>query len=311
MRQFYDNDNKKFLIHVRRVFIVLGNWLLNHDYFFKIIGQINRYCHLIESIVLLYPAVPKYALHFGYKKYLVKAKWKPHLIGLIWQNRKMKFVFAISATEKDFVDPDNQKNLKRLVERLEKIRKLLKAYEKRFAGILPGILLSRGLIKYSPELAGEIEMIVEAEKQIRILEKYELNVPLLILGGKGFIGRELVKRFSKNGRDVYSIDKEDFPNKWPAYLQGKKAVLINVSRKEALLQYIPFLWPELIVINEVYPEPTEQELKKLKEIGIRCYHIVGVKGKAIPNFPYAYQGGIPCCAAHFVKEIKIIIKRLT
>ncbi len=315
---FRNSQNKKIkkwpFVHFRRIFVIFVNWFLNHDYIFKAVGQLNRYFKLIESVVVIYPATQEYALSYVYKSHLSKMKWNPHPAGFIWQNGKLKILFVISAIEKDFVEPSNQENLKRFAESTEKLRKFLWAPEKRFAGILPGILLSQHLIDYSPELATEVEIIIQTEKQIRNLEKYESDVPLIILGGKGFIGKRLIERFFKDGRKIHCIDRKESFNKWPSNLQGKKAILINVSRKEALSQYIPFLWPELIVINEVYPEPNPEELGRLKKIGIRCYHIVGVKGKALPRFPYSYAGGVPCCLSHFVSGmsgIEIIFRRLT
>ena len=85
-------------------------------------------------------------------------------------------------------------------------------------------------------------------------------------------------------------------------LWGRPTILLNVSRKGALARYIPHLWPEAVVLNEVYPEPDRSEVAAIQEKGARCYHISGVEARAWPPFPRAYQGGIPCCASFLPGE---------
>lgn len=89
---------------------------------------------------------------------------------------------------------------------------------------------------------------------------------------------------------------------------------INLSRKGALRDYAPWLWPEAVVLNEVYPEPGREELRLTGEVGSQCWHIVGVQGMAWPPFPRAYRGGIPCCASWLPTddckgELEVIIGR--
>jgi hypothetical protein len=72
---------------------------------------------------------------------------------------------------------------------------------------------------------------------------------------------------------------------------------LNLTKSGALLEYARELWPGVIVLNEVCPEPSSTELAELEARGAVCYHIVGVEGRAWPPFPRAYRGGIPCCAS--------------
>ncbi|MEH2076811.1 MAG: hypothetical protein V7K57_20825 [Nostoc sp.] len=65
------------------------------------------------------------------------------------------------------------------------------------------------------------------------------------------------------------------------------------------------------MVNEVYPEPTGEELNKLITQGNRAYHIVGINADAYPPFPKAYKGGIPCCAARLSDEMDVIIRKIT
>ena len=96
--------------------------------------------------------------------------------------------------------------------------------------------------------------------------------------------------------------------------QGRPAVVVNLTKSGALLEYARDLWPGVIVLNEVYPEPSSAEIAELEARGSSCYHIIGVEGKAWPPFPRAYRGGIPCCASlPFSPDdpIPILIARLS
>jgi hypothetical protein len=40
------------------------------------------------------------------------------------------------------------------------------------------------------------------------------------------------------------------------------------------------LWPSMVRINEVSPDPGKNEVEKMKAKGVVCYHIVGIRAKA-------------------------------
>ena len=113
--------------------------------------------------------------------------------------------------------------------------------------------------------------------------------------------------------DVYTVDivHDNNQNAWPNHLYGEKVVLVNISLKFVLDDYVSRLWPGLVVLNEVYPEPTPATVEKLASRGCSCYHVVGVSGRAVPYFPSAYQGGIPCCAAWLSEGIESLLLKLT
>jgi len=156
-----------------------------------------------------------------------------------------------------------------------------------------------------------VRVVVEAEKQVCNLELMQENPPLIILGGKGFIGRRLLSAL--HGRELYSIDlvdKTEGLENWPEHLRGQRVILLNVSRRAVLLNYLPRLWPEIVLLNEVYPEPDDGCLQKLLQLGVSAYHVVGVAGEAYPPFPRAYQGGIPACSARLTPEMRVLVKKL-
>jgi hypothetical protein len=70
------------------------------------------------------------------------------------------------------------------------------------------------------------------------------------------------------------------------------------------------MWPGIVYLNEVYPEPSREEIEELRDIGVSTWHVVGVKASAYPPFPKAYRGGIPCCAANPNGPLEAIVRRL-
>jgi len=300
---------KGVINHCRRIFVLFLNGLLRHNWFFWILGVLNRRFQFMESVFVVYPATEKYALAYVYKRHLDKMRWTPYIGGIIFQDGKMQIMFVISSTEKEFNDSDQRENLKEMVARVDKIRKLLAAPNKRFAGVLPGILLSRKLINSSVEIDVTVEAVILALEDVENQRGYR-NVPVIVLGGKGFIGRKLTERLNQSGVKTYCVDINGSLN-WPGHLRGEAAIVINVTRKAVLSKYLPYFWKELVLINEVYPEPGDQELSQLRKIGSDSFHVTGVKAKALPPFPRAYAGGIPCCGAHPSSTMEVLIRKLT
>ena len=97
---------------------------------------------------------------------------------------------------------------------------------------------------------------------------------------------------------------------WPSALYGSKAILINLTKKAALTNYAHLFWPELVVLNEVYPEPSIKDLEIISARGCQLFHIVGVSAISLPRFPKGYAGGIPCCAAWNSDDLEVIIRKM-
>ena len=70
------------------------------------------------------------------------------------------------------------------------------------------------------------------------------------------------------------------------------------------------LWKELVVINEVYPDPTKAEVQKITECGCVLYHVGGVRGFFFPPIPNGYSGCIPCCAAIMHEKVEAHVTKL-
>lgn len=299
-----------FKSHARRLFTELLNLFFNHDWIFWLIGLANKRLGVIGSIFLAYPATDDYSDAYTYRWRARTMEWNPRPIGFFWQNGKIGIKFAISANNGQFSDPANKDKLCHLVQRMEKLRKLFHAKHKTFAGILPGVLFMRRLVRETPEADVTVEAVKQVIGKVKLLEGLGNDTPVIVLGGRGFIGRKVVASLPKDivyGVDIAGGNGHDC---WPSHLQGKPVLLVNISLNSALGQYVHMMWPELVVINEVYPEPSDELAEQLKSIGCHCYHVVGVKAGALPSFPGGYQGGIPCCAAWQSEDMEALFKRI-
>lgn len=295
--------------HLRRIAVLILNLLFSHRFVLHFIGWLNRRGQFIASVFVAYPATEDYALAYVYPRHRPWMRWTPWLVGLLRQDGRWGLMFVISSTEADFSAADSLPNLRHLVARTEKLRQLLGATHMTFAGVLPSILFSRRVIRDAPEADTTVEAIIRSEDYVRAREGYDASVPLIILGGHGFIGRRLIRRLA--GRQIHSVDPASNCNgSWPHHLSGTRAILINVSRRAALHEYFAHIWSSLIVINEVYPEPSTAEIAALTAIGSPLYHVVGIAGKAYPAFPSIYAAAIPCCAARVTANMEAVVHRL-
>jgi len=288
--------------HIRRTAIEIINLLLGYNWVYWLIGLANKKLGWIESVFLVYPANDDYALAYVYARRLPKIEWKPWFIGIFWENGKYGVKFAISAHNGHFRDPANKERMRGVVDRMEELRKLFCAKRKTFAGTLPGILFAKRMLRETHEADVTVGVVVKAIEKVKLFDGLRDDIPIVILGGRGFIGRRVVASLPKE--NVYCVDiangngtSQSKTAEWPSHLKGQRVILVNIALNSALDGYLDRLWPGIVVVNEVYPEPSPETEKRLRSIGCVCYHIVGVRGGALPSFPHGYHGGIPCCAA--------------
>lgn len=297
--------------HCRRSPLEILNFLINHDWLFRLVGMANKRIGLIESVFLVYPASEKYALAYVYPHRLPKVRWNPWPCGLLWQNGRLTLMFCISATNDHYNDPANVEKIRHVSERMEALRQLFGANRKTFAGILPGVLYFKRIIKEAPEADLTAVAVSQAINLVKEKESLEFDAPVIVLGGKGFIGRRVVKMLDES--TTYSIDSADGQGKndWPAQLNGKRNIVVNITLNNAINDYIDVIRPGTVILNEVYPEPSTEIMEKFSAKDCQCYHVVGVDAMAFPPFPSAYRGAIPCCAAWPSAKMKVVVRKLT
>jgi hypothetical protein len=296
--------------HIRRTAIEVLNIFINHDWVFGLIGLLNRRLGIIESVFLVYPAAKEFGLWFAYPFRLRRNQWDPWPTGLLFQNGRLIAMFAISANNERCASQDNIGKLVQVAERMERLRQLLGAKRKTFAGILPGVLLCRRIIREAPEADLTAAAVLQAVEEVRAKESLAADAPIVVLGGKGFIGRRVMKGLDKS--TALSIDLTDGQSNkdWPKSLNDRRIIVLNIASKDSIAGYFDAICPGTVLVNEAYPGPGPDVLKKLSEKGCRCYHIVGVEAGAFPSFPFEYQDAIPCCAAWFSTEMKVVVRRL-
>ena len=293
--------------HGRRMAVEVANVVLNHEVVFRAIGAVNGRAGFIESVFLMYPATDKYAQAIAYPSRIRKHKWSPGPAGLMVMNGKVGIIFGVTASVEHFRDEAHHESLVDLANRMEHLRVLVGARQKTFAGVLPGVLASHGILTDPPE--GDITANVVAQA-VRDLRTQELRgAPVIVLGGRGFVGRRLVALLSPD-MQVHSLDATDGEDSWPDHLDGQPVLLVNVANRRALGQHLHRLWAGMAVLNEVYPEPDPDTLATLTLRGIPVHHVVGVAARAIPAFPAAYQGAIPCCAAWPSEDAQVVVRHL-
>jgi len=309
--------NKSIKSHFLKTGIILLNLILGNRFAYRFLGIINEYFlkHRIKSVFLLYSASGKNVENYVYLWYYKRMKWKPHLVGFFRQDNKFGLIVGISAIEKDFFDKQNFENLVVLEKKVELIRKLVKAETKTFAGVFPGVLFKNKITDNSIERETTARALLEAFDALKSNEKIIGDIPLIVAGSAGFIGSRFVELAKEAGtQEVYGIDvgNKESTEKVFNDFSKERIIFLNITKRGSLADYLSKLKRGDIVLNEVYPEPSEKELEMAKKRGIKIYHIVGIEGMAWPSFPGAYKGGVPCCAS-FVKPNKknIVIKKLS
>lgn len=297
----------------RHLFITFFNFIFNRQFVFAFLGWLNHRWHFLSTVFVMYPATEEYANAYvsANKRYLMQ--WSPWFVGFYIQNHKVGLTFVISSTEADFKDKDNLQNLRNMVEEARSIQSIVGADQISFSGILPGILNKYRIIRGSVEAKVTVEAIVKSETILRKNLNIADDIPVVILGGAGFIGRRVSRRMSQ--RNLYIVDlaiksANTKDKKWHELLRGKPIILINIATSYALKSYAHLLWSEVTVLNEVYPQPNLDTINALTTKKCSVYHIVGLRAASIPPFPKAYRGGIPCCAGRNVEILQPLLTKL-
>lgn len=283
-----------YFVEIRNTFslIDLSNYIP-----FLFLGVFNRYAKNIRSVFLCYSGNERYAGHYGFKILEPYLKWFPTPIGIYKQGRFWGIVFASSMTEGDFTAPENRPNLEKIINRLKFIRALVGADQIQMAGVLPSFIERKipALKIQSSHLVSKA--VVAAAAKIQNTNFHGKNIPVVLLGGNGKIGKMLQKELT-SFEEIYVVDPNSGLAELPSHLYGKDILLIDVSRTGSLVKYYEQLWPEIVVLNETFPEPRGKGLRSIQRRGLKIYHLAGVSGRVYPSLPLGYSGSVPCCAIH-------------
>jgi hypothetical protein len=284
---------------LRKVGLEIINLLFNNKVFFKALKSLN----LVDAIFCVYPASERIARHFAFKSRLNKNTWTPFVIGFALQQSKITLTFAIAATEILIRNTTESDNLRHFNQKMSDIKNNVGAESVHYAGILPSYMKQRGVDRTEVEQLATVEAVVQAVK-ISCSDKKILSI--VVLGHRGYIGSNVLSSLISEGFSVSGVEKGEI-----FYPPKGKYLVVNITSPDAIISHMDkFTSENTCVLNEVYPAPTGDILKKLKNTTFSCEHIVGVEAKCYPAFPGDYKGGIPCCGYVPGSSGKIIIKTL-
>lgn len=294
-------------------FVYLFHLIVHNRSVLRLIGYLNRRWHFLTTVFVMYPATDEYARACGIPRRMWQImQWSPWLVGFYRQNGKFGLSTVISSTEEEFRDLNNVTKLRDMVNEARQLCDLVGAPQLSFAGILPGVLNAHRIVKGSVEAQVTVEAIVRAEKALRVFLGMEDATPVILLGANGFIGRRVARQLSQ--RKLYPVDPTLQPQEtdghWRRDLHGLPVIVLNLATPEALRTVAGDLWPEAVILNEVYPEPDEATCATLRAVGCSVYHITGLQALSIPPFPKVYRGGIPCCAGRMSDSMRPLIRKL-
>lgn len=293
----------------RKSLVLLSIVFLSNPLSLVLLGLLNRlFLRPFRSFFVVYPASQRYADHYGFKFLQPALKKTPVICGVYFQGGTPGLILGISGTESDFKKPGFLSDLKK---KSDQIARWLGISSVKYSGILPssmhraGVLEPLELKRRSSRVA---QVVFRAEKELRQQLSIETETPVILLGGHGSVGAPLQRLLQTQGRSVYTVDCDD---PIPESLRGERVILIDVARKGALEERMPQLWQGIIILNETYPAPRRRTLQQLEEMAIPVFHIAGVKGIALPRFPGAYSGGIPCCGMNDSDDNQPLLKYLS
>jgi len=294
---------------IRAVAAVSANALFNNDAVFRAIGVLNRRFRFLNRVFLAYPVRrPVPIRNSGFARLVDRYRWTPAVIGIFRQGGAWGLAFSVTGAEAELVDVKNSVSLEALLARIEGIAGLLHADRCALAGVLPSVLASRGVPHGTTEAETAAACVVRAIRKVQTLDRLT-GCPIVIMGSRGFVGSRVMERLA--GELVYPIDRNsDGPAELPDVLRGKPALLVNLTWANVLEGWVEQMWTGLVVLNEVYPPPSTRCCDLICARGVKLYHLTGVAGAAIPSFPGAYAGGIPCCAADSTSDPEVLLARL-
>jgi len=262
-----------------------------------LIGLWNKRRGTWTSVFFCYPGSRSFVTSYSLPGFERIVRWRPTPIGIMRQNGEWGLVVASSVTEDDFLDPANAEQFKLLQRRLSHIAAVMHIRTINVAGILPGVLKQTDGLAVNNTRATVVSAVTSA---VAVMRRYHLmpNVSdVIVLGGAGRIGSGVVMALRDQGWTCHVIDVAHGATEFPDHLRGHPVLFLDIARKGAIADYIPKMWPEIVVLNEVFPRPSRTLVKQMEERGVSVFHLAGVAGRITPPLPHGYETAIPCCAA--------------
>lgn len=274
-----------------------------------VIGLWNRRKGNWTSVFFCYAGSGKFVTSYAFSGIAQFFRWRPTPIGVMHQNGEWGLVLASSMTEEDFLDPANADDFAALQHRLQRTARNMHIETINVAGILPGVLKRTNGIVVNDTRATVVQAVIAAVRRMHSAHQLEDVNDIIVLGGAGRIGTGVVIALRAQGWLCHVVDRAHGAPEFPHHLAGKPTLLLDIARKGAIENYIDHMWPEMTVLNEVFPCPSRRLVKRMEDRGVRVFHLAGVAGKITPPLPHGYQTAIPCCAARPIEgdyDVRII-----
>ncbi|MEM6661750.1 MAG: hypothetical protein AAF666_06190 [Pseudomonadota bacterium] len=278
---------------------------------YALIGLWNRCFGGWRSIFFCYAGSQNFVSHYAPPGTEALIRWVPSPIGFLDHNGARGLVIAAPVSESDFLDPANERAFRRLRKRIRLIARLMGVKTVNLAGILPGILRDDDILDI-PDTRATIAAAVNAAG-VKMTECCfdGARPPVILLGGAGYVGAPTAELMWRDGFDVHIVDTRTGKAELPAILRGRRCLLIDISRRGVIADYIPQMWEGMVVLNETFPRPSGRHTLEMSLAGVDVFHLSGLKGSIVPPLPFGYENAVPCCAAHGIDEVpKVRIVRL-
>lgn len=286
----------------KKILLECVNALLNNRAAFRIFRMLG----LFQAVFVIYPATSQYANYFCFRWRQKAQAWKPWIVGAIRHPSGARtLLFGISSGEDEIKSDANAADLLRLHQATGDIAARVGAISIHFAGIIPGRLKSRRVLRQNMEQEATSIAVVKAVLKLRARLDHAPEAPVVLLGYRGFVGREVMRRLAQMNLAVRGVEKGD-----RLVVPSVPHLVVNITLPEAINNHIENFNEHSVLLNEVYPAPDQETLERLYSKGVQAYHLAGVRAIAWPAFPGAYRGAVPCCGAIPSEEYEVMLRKL-
>jgi hypothetical protein len=286
----------------KKILLECVNALLNNTLAFWVFKRLA----LFQAVFVIYPATNQYANYFAFPWRQKANAWKPWIVGVIKHPSGTRtLLFGISSGESDIKSNNNVAELEHLHHVTKDIADRIGARSTHFAGIIPGCLKYRRVSRPNIEQEATSIAVVKAIQSLRDQLGHTPDAPVVLLGYRGFVGREVMRRLTQMNLTVSGVEKDD-----GLVVPSVPHLVVNITLPEAINTHIESFNEHSVLLNEVYPAPGREVLEYLRSKCVQVYHLAGVRAETWPAFPDAYHGAVPCCGAIPSEHYKVVLKKL-
>jgi hypothetical protein len=263
-----------------------------------LIGLWNRRRGTWASIFYCYAGSHDFIASYALPGTIGLFRWIPSPIAVLRQGGRLGLVLASPVTEAEFLDPANRADFQRLQRRLARIARLMHVDMINVAGILPGVLARHGELPVNDSRPHVVDAVTAAVERMLADHLPSDTRDVIVIGGAGYLGRHVTAALRERGHRCHVVDPKAMTDALPESLRGRPCLLVDVARRGAIAQYIPQMWPGIVVLNEAFPCPSRRLVRQMAARGVKVFHLSGVAGSIIPPLPHGYENAVPCCAVH-------------